>query len=256
MSGRGRCKDVRIGHAVEFLLRCQGAKVLEAMCAAKFTLEESMEYPTRSGPRWWATTVDDCTPESSRGRGRPRVIYRSTDSGNLLLRRLLATIIAIRWRTMMHDDDTNKQWWWRYGNDEDDDMTTKIWQRWYDDDDTTIDTTMMIQWWYNKNLQQSTRATTTWHKHTMMMTIWRRWWWWHEDDDMMTMIRRRWYNDDDTTTMIQWRWYDDEKIKIQQSTRATTTWWQLTTNERTNEGRTSDERTKNEQRTNIDDGVE
>ena len=145
MSGRGRCKDVRIGHVVEFLLRCQGAKVLEAMCAAKFTLEESMEYPPRSGPRWWATTVDDCTPESSRGRGRLRVIYRSTDSWNLLLCRLLATIIAIRWRTMMHDDDINKQMmtiWqrWRWWHDNKN-MTTMIRRRWYNDwynDDDTM----------------------------------------------------------------------------------------------------------------------
>ena len=43
MSGRGRNKDVRTGHAVEFLLRCQGAKVPEAMRAAKFTLEESLD---------------------------------------------------------------------------------------------------------------------------------------------------------------------------------------------------------------------
>ena len=43
MSGRGRNKDVRTGHAVAFLLRCQGAKVPEAMRAAKFTLEESTD---------------------------------------------------------------------------------------------------------------------------------------------------------------------------------------------------------------------
>ena len=43
MSGRGRNKDVCTGHAVEFLLRCQGAKVSEAMRAAKFTLEESLD---------------------------------------------------------------------------------------------------------------------------------------------------------------------------------------------------------------------
>ena len=42
MSGRGGNKDARIGHAVEFLLRCQGAKVPEAMRAVKFTLEESL----------------------------------------------------------------------------------------------------------------------------------------------------------------------------------------------------------------------
>jgi len=43
MSGRGRNKDVRTGHAVAFLLRCQGAKVPEAMRATKFTLEESTD---------------------------------------------------------------------------------------------------------------------------------------------------------------------------------------------------------------------
>ena len=43
MSGRGRNKDVRTGHAVAFLLRCQGAKVPEAMRTAKFTLEESTD---------------------------------------------------------------------------------------------------------------------------------------------------------------------------------------------------------------------
>jgi hypothetical protein len=42
MSGRGWCKDKRIEHAVAFLLRCQGASVPEAMRAAKFTLEESL----------------------------------------------------------------------------------------------------------------------------------------------------------------------------------------------------------------------
>ena len=43
MSGRGGNKDARIGHAVQFLLRCQGAKVPEAMRAVKFTLEESSD---------------------------------------------------------------------------------------------------------------------------------------------------------------------------------------------------------------------
>ena len=43
MSGRGWNKDVGTGHAVEFLLQCQGAKVPEAMRSAKFTLEESLD---------------------------------------------------------------------------------------------------------------------------------------------------------------------------------------------------------------------
>ena len=41
MSRRGGREDARIGRAVEFLLRCQGAKVPEAMRAVKFTLKES-----------------------------------------------------------------------------------------------------------------------------------------------------------------------------------------------------------------------
>ena len=41
MSERGGNKDKRIGHAVEFLLRCQGAKVPEAMRACKFSDKES-----------------------------------------------------------------------------------------------------------------------------------------------------------------------------------------------------------------------
>ena len=46
MSGRGGREDVRIAHAVAFLLRCRGAKVPEAMRAVKFTPEES-ENPTK-----------------------------------------------------------------------------------------------------------------------------------------------------------------------------------------------------------------
>ena len=42
MSGRGGNKDGRVAHAVAFLLRCQGAKVPEAMRAVKFTLKESL----------------------------------------------------------------------------------------------------------------------------------------------------------------------------------------------------------------------
>jgi len=41
VSGSRRREDARIGRAAEFLLRCQGAKVPEAMRAVKFTLKES-----------------------------------------------------------------------------------------------------------------------------------------------------------------------------------------------------------------------
>lgn len=41
MTGSRRREDARIGRAVEFLLRCRGAKVPEAMRAVKFTLKES-----------------------------------------------------------------------------------------------------------------------------------------------------------------------------------------------------------------------
>ena len=43
---KGGREDVRIAHAVAFLLRCRGAKVPEAMRAVKFTPEES-ENPTK-----------------------------------------------------------------------------------------------------------------------------------------------------------------------------------------------------------------
>ena len=43
MSGRGGNKDGRVAHAVAFLLRCQGAKVPEAMRAVKLTLKESLD---------------------------------------------------------------------------------------------------------------------------------------------------------------------------------------------------------------------
>ena len=43
MSGKGGNKDGRVPHAGAFLLRCQGAKVPEAMRAAKFTLKESLD---------------------------------------------------------------------------------------------------------------------------------------------------------------------------------------------------------------------
>ena len=43
MSGKGGNKDGRVPHAVAFLLRCRGAKVPEAMRAAKFTLKESLD---------------------------------------------------------------------------------------------------------------------------------------------------------------------------------------------------------------------
>jgi hypothetical protein len=42
MSGRGQRNNKHIKHAVAFLLRCQGASVPEAMSAAKFILEESL----------------------------------------------------------------------------------------------------------------------------------------------------------------------------------------------------------------------
>ena len=46
MSGRDGREDVCVVHAVAFLLRCQGAKVPEAMHAVKFTVEESLD-PTK-----------------------------------------------------------------------------------------------------------------------------------------------------------------------------------------------------------------
>ena len=42
MSGRCWHKDKHIEHAVAFLLQCQGAIVPEAMQAAKFFLDESL----------------------------------------------------------------------------------------------------------------------------------------------------------------------------------------------------------------------
>ena len=64
MSGRGRNKDVRTGHVVEFLLQCQGAKVPEAMRAAKFTLEESVDTTKQMAVRRAYTKATGGNPKS------------------------------------------------------------------------------------------------------------------------------------------------------------------------------------------------
>ena len=64
MSGRGRNKDVRTGHAVAFLLRCQGAKVPEALRATKFTLEESTDTMKQMAVRRAYTKATGGKPKS------------------------------------------------------------------------------------------------------------------------------------------------------------------------------------------------
>ena len=64
MSGKGGNKDARIRHSVEFLLRCQGAKVPEAMRAVKFTLEESLNTTKQMAVRRAYTKATGGKPKS------------------------------------------------------------------------------------------------------------------------------------------------------------------------------------------------
>ena len=64
MSGSGGNKDVRTRHAVDFLLRCQRAKVPEAMRAAKFTLEESLNTTKKMAVRRAYTKAIGGKPKS------------------------------------------------------------------------------------------------------------------------------------------------------------------------------------------------
>jgi hypothetical protein len=73
MSGRDRCKDKRIEHAVAFLVRCQGASVPEAMCAAEFTLDKSSNTVKQMGVcRAYAKAICDNTKSQQQWKAERR----------------------------------------------------------------------------------------------------------------------------------------------------------------------------------------